>query len=272
MKKSIIALMGLFTLFACSDEVIQDMDKQSENPEIPMSVYTSDPNIPYDSPYDYNGSWNTLMYINNSTTLTIKLIPYFGSSFFDGIADDGLLHGYDSGSHVPNLYPLGSSEYGHSVSSEEYTIPPLNSYVLTGHRFDKTTPAWPNFDMSTLPFIGTSFDHDYLTEMCKLYYFEYEVYNSNNDHIFSGTLKQKFGDDNLELSEVLNVGGWGYIGDLVNNPALALVSNEKTSEICLVGHRKEVMPSEETFNDPSTDTMHTIKFYTDANGVYIDVN
>lgn len=64
-----------------------------------MSVYTSDPNIPYDSPYDYfgnTGAWMSDIYIDNSTDLTIKITPHFGSGFYDG-AIDNLLFGNPEG-------------------------------------------------------------------------------------------------------------------------------------------------------------------------------
>src|SRR5690606_36320366 len=83
MKKSIIALMGLFTLFACSEDAYREADQLTETGTIentaggdvtPMTVSGG-----YNSPFQpYGSSLNKgiVTTFRNTTPLFLELVPY----------------------------------------------------------------------------------------------------------------------------------------------------------------------------------------------------
>ncbi len=117
MKKTIIALMGLFTLMACSDDVYEEIDKQNKDLEndnsFEMQTNSFDDSNPgwidltgggsfinigngYQSPWDVwfrNAPFTPNYQFSNqggpghSSPLTIHITPWAGLAYYDGIND-----------------------------------------------------------------------------------------------------------------------------------------------------------------------------------------
>lgn len=151
MKKSIIGLMGLFTLMACSEDAIQDAEDQglqmstnSFNPQDP-GFYIPGAGFPpnhaginYFSPWDiwYRGTGTvvpTYTYTNMegdaSSPFVIVITPYVGLAYYDD-TNDGLYHDPAQGNaliadltngNFPNLYKNGN-EIGNVVRGENIIL------------------------------------------------------------------------------------------------------------------------------------------------------
>jgi len=144
MKKSIIALMGLFMLMACSEDAYQEADKLNEPGNVENTgpqnqVYTHDPSIPYDSPYDL-GSDRTINYIfKNNTDVELTFHPWVSLCYYDGINDT---NHFSFPINNPTLYPVFNilpspvwNEYDNKITAKIIKIPPYTTETIT------TTPG-----------------------------------------------------------------------------------------------------------------------------------
>lgn len=271
MKKSIIALMGLFTLIACSDEAIQDLDKQSENPNIPMSVYASDSNISYASPWSISNTSPGLSYIfENQTQLFIRITPYIGWAYEFYWVNDFFIN--DPG-RFPNLFS-GTTPYGESIEIDPIVIVPNNTDV-----YGPSTGSLPFEGAVTGPLtllhnpntidpneIGT------MSEIGKIYYIKYEVFLTDEDLYYnkpshSGMIKQKVGDDHADYLDP-SFSSWVPLNSLNGFPNIMLMYHNIEKEICLFGVPGiPPMLSEETFNIGGVN--YTLSFTTDIQNGYI---
>ena len=151
MKKSIIALMGSFTLMACSDDAIQEAEDQG----IPMTTNSFNPQDPgyyvpgagfppnhaginYFSPWDiwYRGSSSVIptytyasMEGDGSGPFVIEITPYLGLAYYDDI-NDGLYQDPAQGNaliadltngNFPNLYKNGN-EIGNLIRGQRIIL------------------------------------------------------------------------------------------------------------------------------------------------------
>jgi len=138
MKKSIIVLMGLFTLVACSEDSVQEVDKLNEtgnveNTDPKNQVYTHDPSIPYDSPYDLGSNRRPINYIFiNNTPYELYFHAWVSLCYYDG-ANDGI---YFGNAISPGAYPLFTfspfwNEYETYVTTARISIPPNSTQTIT---------------------------------------------------------------------------------------------------------------------------------------------
>jgi len=151
MKKSIIALMGLFTLVACSEDTYQSAEKNSEDRTVENtgshnSVKTITSN--YSSPWDFN---NRIMIAHifqsidaSNNNIYVRITPYIGLGYYDG-DDDGVYNVMGSGVNLnsgqyPNLY-AHNKEYGNYVQANPIIIANHPSYqthelIVYGYKAD----------------------------------------------------------------------------------------------------------------------------------------
>lgn len=136
MKKSIIALMGVFALFACSDETVQEADKQNGSPEEQMGIKTTDPITPYHSPYDIGIATSPIEYIfENQSNLEYEAVAYVGLAYYDD-KDDGIYHTNSAAIDLnngdyPNLY-ASKEEYGFVSIGVSTMASPYSSFTWSG--------------------------------------------------------------------------------------------------------------------------------------------
>ncbi len=288
MKRSIIALMGLFALFACSDEVIQDVDKKSESDSgisYSTNSYTdpnlSGANVPgvnvttnYESPWQINRISGINYLLINNTGLFVEITPYIGwSCYFKSFIED--LYNNNPVSYFPNLF-ANSNLFGNVVETEAVPLFPNQNITFgpsTGTMPFNGAVSLGGISLNKNPLTIAPNEETPLMEWGKIYYFKYKVFETdehyyNNIPIHSGILKQKVGDDSLDTNTIGI--SWRSIIPLANNPDLMLMRHYKRFEICLVNTPgTPIVPSEEVFNIGGVN--YTISFTTDLLNGYIVV-
>lgn len=203
MKKSIIALMGLFTLIACSEETYQEADKMNEtkngaveNTGPQNSVKTIDTGIGYNSPFANPGMVPEYKLLNLTTNLTLRFRAYVGFGFYDGntINPNYFGNALNSGLY-PNLY-AGSKKYGNLVQSNFITLTAGNTrYAKYGSVPVLVNPApccGVNFNL-TFPASVSASEINLLDGRGKIHFIYYEILNATTGALVrSGNLYQKF--------------------------------------------------------------------------------
>lgn len=271
--------MGLFTLFACSDEVVQDVDKQSENPEIPMSVYTNDNllpgvNIPgyvvtggYESPYEEPRITGVSYEFINDSHYEIIITPHVGIYGYSTTNEYYDYH-YMLNGGFPGLF-AGGVKYGNTVALDPIQMAPNNTHITYGPSiatFPINGASWGvNFTDNLTPL--DTWDMNALMEVGKIYFIEYTVLDEKGYVVAQGILKQKVGDDTMDINSIPAT--WQHVEDaqgkyyLSANPDLALIHHD-TQEICLVNMPgTTIVPSEVDIYG------YTLSFVTDASSVYV---
>lgn len=288
MKKSIIALMALFTLVACSEDSYQEADKMIErdgvnqstdDPQNSTNSVTITPTMNYQSPYDYGTfpNYNIRFEFNNQTPFVITLTPYLGP-----IAEQ-----------VHSAYLMNPSSFPNFLmySPDVNALPSMKPFNLNPFSYSNVipcgmaTPVIPTPGCGSLPFL---FDYGHpsfptisssevtpLAEASKVYYYYFEV-SSERGVIHSGYLKQKIGDDSWDwiTLESNSLGDWVKFGDypaLYGTYGTVVMRNVNTGELALSQERGyPVFPSFDTFTDPITSTSYTIEFRTELNKIVLE--
>jgi|GEM_PF-3248082 len=289
MKRSIIALMGLFALFACSDEVIQDVDKKSESDSgisYSTNSYT-DPNLPganvpgvnvtanYESPWKLNRIAGISYLFVNNTSFFIEITPYIGWSCKNDEVIDMMLNN-DPMNNFPFLYD-GGNEYGNVVEIE--MVPLFPNQNIT---FGPSTATIPfngavnlgGISLNKNPLTIAAAEETPLMEFGKIYFIEYKIYETDEHYyhkipIHTGVLKQKVGDDTHDENIFASLPvPWHSINPLTKIPDLMLMYHDIEKEICLVNiPGRPIVPSEEVINIGGVN--YTISFTTDQLNGYI---
>lgn len=279
MKKSIIALMGLFTLVACSEDAYQEADKMSENgtvenTEPQNSVKTIDPAIGYFSKYDISslGLPNSPLHelINNTSTLSYTVTAYLGLAYDDGNPSSPMYYGRDlSNGDYPNFY-MGSNKYGNVVATNPLDV--SMSTTLTGQWgsvpvLPKTIPPGLYEFNYTLSSIADPNEIKLMNEYGKVYYYFIEV-NNGTTPVTSFWLNSGFIPNIGTFAGM--PGNWNLVG------FDAMFSRELISE---AGSREIVVTENMSAGDfPSAHSFvysgvtYTMTSTTDPNGVYLELN
>lgn len=268
MKKSIIALMGLFTLVACSEDVYQEADKMSENgavenTEPQNSIKTTDPTIGYNSPYNF-GAPDPIHKILNATNFELRMTAYIGLAYDDSNTSPMYFGMFNLASGVyPNLF-AGSIKYGNVVSSDVYTLMPNDvRYCYYGSAPMTPNPISPQPTDFNFTFSGiTAQEIDLLRQYGKIYYIDYEIYDPTIASVIaSGSLSSGF-VPNIGSFGTLP-GNWQPIGNDV------IHSRELLSEM---GSREIVVTENVGAGDfPSQVSIgaNTLSMFTDPGVVYV---
>lgn len=220
MKRSIIALMGLFTLVACSDDVFQEAEEQG----VPITTNSFNPSDPgyydpgagfppnheginYVSPWDiwYRGTGTvipTYTYTNleaaHYSPFVIEIIPYIGLAYYDDI-NDGLYHDTAQGNaliadlttgNFPNLYQNGN-EIGNLIRGQRIRLDGTTlqeNEVSIGSTIDHCPVIQGNINTGYNPLKrylningpATTQETDLLSQYGKVYFYEVIVYERAN--------------------------------------------------------------------------------------------
>lgn len=290
MKKIVLSIFGIFALAACGGDVYQEDDKQfANNPQNSSgdsggnTVFTYDPSLPghsvpgvpasgvYESPYSVTGNNGIMYHLINNTPYDIVITPFVGF-FCYGSWVDPYWNGGAGASTMPGLFTDGlgnAKQYGNTIAIDPVK---LGSWSSISHG-----PSTGRFPLNGAHWIGGSSFTDStnppaeigaMQEIGKIYFIEYDV-----PGLASGVLKQKVGNDNMDLSMIPS--NWSQVlpmpSDLTFNSDLALIyqavepgGGSGSLEICLVNHPgTTIVPSEVNIFG------HTLSFVTDADDVYI---
>lgn len=196
MKKSIIALMGLFTLIACSDESYQEADKMNESGTVENtgsqnSIKTVDPTNSYESPFDISIAGSPLHYtMHNNTNFELSVTPYVGLAYFDG-RDDGTYYSTSITTGYPNLYN-NNIEYLNLIECPPIVIAPMTS--LDESPLYHCPTVNPNAVFFDVVGAGATLAEATLLESYgKAYYYNVDVIDrSTSITVFSGLVRLKF--------------------------------------------------------------------------------
>lgn len=266
MKKSIITLMALSSLVACSEDSYQESDKINQVENIDNS---SDGNIKpmtsglyYNSPFNPHGTGlnnGILTRFINNTPLEVELEAFAAEIDYTTVIPGGY-----------TLYPSTfiimkpfSSEFNQDFGAPMSIIVPPYS-VPQGN-----TAMMYDFGSHT---INYRFYH-----YGKVQYFRY-IIKSEGGIIDEGYIKQRFFDDTNNSDEVNALdNNWVYLEDINSLPMyeLAAMYHITSNEICLtnrINYTTNPFESSITVTDPITSTAYTMEFYTDSSGVYLTFN
>src|SRR5690606_35288563 len=281
MKKSIIALMGLFTLVACSEDAYQEADKMSETGNVEnnsggMQTNSIDPTIPYESPYNgYNDIIDIPYTIVNDLREDIEITGYFGIAYYDGADDGDWQNFYDLTDPDFSTVYQNSNEYLNLVTSVVAKFPANTTYVLVDMRCpcvgtNSSIPIAFSLDGTIYPFPanGTGQEAEMMHQNGKPYYFDINIPAIG----YSGRVKVKFGDDMMDYATLSGISSdWDLIGSNITGIPGDLVYNIHTQEICLANDFSgNGLKSEDRIVD-RLGNVWFVRAYTDINSVYIEV-
>lgn len=275
MKKTLIALMGLFTLVACSEDSYQEADKMNGTAENssdsmikPMTVSSG-----YDSPFQPAGSSlnkGILTVFKNYTPLNIELEP-FGEDM-----------------HVQTfLGAVGGTYPPMGIAHSFFPVSGGNFQVLSGTFETNSDPGAPlavnappySNSTGTIIYDFGSFSTNFrMLHYGKVYYFRYKVFDKNGNIIDTGYIKHKFYNDTDDWQTInaMSSGEWDVVADV---PGLApmydavVMYNTTWDEMCLTnrdGYTTAPLPSKVSIPDPATGTVHTLEFTSDTSGIYVN--
>lgn len=270
MRKTTLLLFGLFTLFACSEDDVQDMDNQiSEDaqgvdpPTVPVVVADE-----YYSPYDSTIAGSPIQYfIHNNSPLIIELTPMIGLAYFDGM-DNGLYNHSSFSSPIdlsngdyPNLYNRGT-EYLNLIQGEPILVG-ANGHLSGApfHHCPLINMGGVYFDISTSG--ATSEESALLQDFGKVYYYRFKLIDPSNNLYFNtpgseGELRLQFKQTNPKTPWIdLNVSSIFSDNYFYNNSSLEIVADSSNT------------PSETYFNYIGVD--YTIKYFSEAGAVFFTI-
>jgi len=275
MKKSIIVLMGLFTLVACSEDSYQDADQMSEtgaveNTEPQNSIKTNTPAVGYVSPFDINSVFDVPMkFVNNTTDYQIGYRVQVGPAYFDGNIN-GVIDYSPAGGPVLNSVNAPNLLY----AGNEFNPALFVQYVLPISSGSSTTKLFSTFTASS-PL--NPLEISFLRKYGKVYsVFNYIHHNSN----LSTPIQQLFlkGDappaftSSTSIPTSMVSAGYGIVpGIQTYNPAsnayMGIVSFHQKS-------REVVYPPFANFRSEYTFTTsygHTLHLYFKSYATHIEV-
>lgn len=271
MKKSIIALIGLFTLVACSEDSYEEADKMSETDSgintVPTTVSSG-----YDSPFQPAGSSlnkGILTVFKNYTPLNIELEP-FGED----------MHVQTFLGAVGGTYPpMGIAHSFVPVSGGNFQVLSGTSETNRdpGAPLAVNAPPYSNSVGSIIYDFGSFTTNFRMLHYGKIYYFRYKIFDKGGNVIDSGYIKHKFYNDTDDWQTINATSpDWDVVADV---PGLApmydavVMYNTTWDEMCLTnkdGYTTPPLPSQVSITDPATGTAHTLEFTSDTNGIYVN--
>ncbi|RRA93299.1 hypothetical protein [Paenimyroides viscosum] len=281
MKKSIIALMGLFTLVACSEDAYQEVDERVESGSLennsggtmmPMTISTG-----YDSPFQPYGSSdneNITTTFRNNTPLLLELTPFGEEMHAQTFLIANNVYFLPPPRTDYTLNPIPSTSFNVMAGTVETNLddgapmavnapPYTNSLGSIIYDFGSWTPNWRFYHYG------------------KIYYFKYKIFDNLGNVLKDGVIKHKFYDDADEASTFPASSKWKLVGEVPSLKPMydvVVMYNEDWDEMCLTNkdgysaNGFDPLPSSVDVVDPNTGTTHVLEFTTDQWGVYVNFN
>jgi len=275
MKKSIIALIGLFTLVACSEDAYQEVNERVESGSLennsggtmmPMTSSTG-----YNSPFNPYGTTSNgvATTFTNNTPLLLELTPY---------GQDITVQAFFNNLSI--TYPYEDNTPFFAFEGQSFFIEPF----ATESNQDADAPVAVNAapfgtSLGTIIYDFGSWSPNWrMYHYGKVYYFKYKIY-SMGVPFEEGYIRHQFygetdNSDDVNLADpnwvkVANADGLIPYHDAV------VMYHRIQDEMCLtnkVGYTPPPLLSKITVIDPATAMPHTLEFTSDAFGIYVDFN
>ena len=287
MKKSIIALMGLFTLIACSEDSYQEADKMNENSANAVestgsqnSVKTVDSTIPYASPY---GTTDRITYIfQNDTDYEFRFQAIIHLCFFDG-SNNNVHFGHNLSMFPYFAIPFPNTnwnEYTWSQTAKMITIPPhttetikISGKILPVDPSGPKTASGQYFDLNKyLPGIMPAISNaeiDFFGNYGKFVGFEGAVYDPATSSNANTTLRFPLGP------QYSNISFWGssfWANVPIPGSTQQKLFNTQTNEICTANPSPGLIGSRPSFQSFTINgSSHVCSAYTTTDSVVVVV-
>ena len=277
MKKMSIALLGLFTLVACSEDAYQEADRKTEAGVVdnnadggikPLTT-SSDYNSPFNKSVKNGGVVTTF---TNNTPLFLELQPF---------GEDMHMQLYLSANNIPFSNPFAYGDIGISlIPGNKFMINPgtIETNMDSDAPLAVNAPPYTNSMGSIIYDFGSWSTNWRMYHHGKVYYFKYNVLDANGMVIKSGYLKHKFYDDSDTFEDVSNDdANWQYVADVVSLPGYdaVVMYHMNDDEMCITNDRNYTtppLPSSVPITDPATSITHTLSFTVNSNGINVDFN
>lgn len=296
MKKSIIALMGLFLITACSEETFDNAATlgpdtgYDQNPEGGTSTSSIDIFLPgssitgymtphYQSPYvlPLSSFQNIEYHFINNTPLSIVIRPSIGlcvyGSWTNGPYNDFLSNPSD----YPQLF-AGGNRYGNTIELDPIILASGNSLI-----HGPSTAGLP-IGGATL---GSGFAYStsgmtvkelaWMKELGKVHHLSYQVYGEAQDPkgdgipFTKGILKHQVGYDATTFD--LFPSNWIPVTNCAAVPDLYFIYNsevDRHGELCVANRPGgPIVPSEIDITDPASGSTYKLSFTSDRDNMYI---
>lgn len=263
-----IALLGLLTLVACSEDTYQEAENNTvsgttENNSggnvMPLTV-SSGYESPF-KPYGSNANKGILTTFRNNTPLTLELEP-FGE----------LIHAqFFFNANTPVFNPISGGNFIIAPGAVETNLDDGAPLAVNAAPFTSSLGtiiydfgSWqPNWEM---------YHHG------KIYYFKYKVYSHAGNLIAEGYLKHNFFNDNDDSATINNTDiDWEIaapVGSIPPPYTPVVMYSQSQDEMCItndVGYTVP-LPSSVAVVDPLTGLTHTLKFTSGLGGMAVEFN
>lgn len=250
MKKSICALMGLFTLVACSEDAYQEADKMKDtgivdNSGAQNSIRTVDGAIPYESPYDLAGNDRIEYIFQNDTDLELSFHSFIELCFYDGV-NDNIHFGHNLSSGGYPLFTLSSiwNEYRTMLTANIITIAPHTRETITmsGGKILPVDPSGPITASGQYFELGSSAtgpltnpEMDFLGEFAKFVGMEGNIRDLTTGNVVGGTaIRFPLAPTAASLPVVSPGSLWQDVPYLASHPSPnQKIYNTQSGEICM---------------------------------------
>lgn len=241
MKKVLLACLTL-TLLSCSKD-----DASSTSTQLDKNIQTSDPNIGYESPYNFYGSGSNIehnqidYFFINETDYYFYVTPNFGIGFH---INDGNYYGNGS---MFNTLGTGGQVYGNYVPADELIIKPYSSHLISSFLPVPNTAimSGPNLFSFSNPII-TSSEKSELAKRGKLFFYDFSVLHNNTPIVANERVKLNFPYD-VNSSTGLPA-PWANLPFSDNHFADELIFNKETLEVCSTISSSGIYKNKYTFN------------------------
>src|SRR5690606_387567 len=249
MKKSIIALMGLFMLVACNEDVYQEADQMNESGNVEnnsggMQANSVDPAIPYESPYDdFSTCCSAVIFdFNNKTDLDLYFDPYVGLARYDG-AYDNIHFSWGiplTAALYPNIISNETAEYFKLAKCKEMFV---GSGLSVNYSSGWQLPIYNGAFFTLLNSVPTSTENQLLTEFGKIFSINATIRDPNNfNMVVRGNEYLRFPFLPTGVTNPMMLGS----GDWIQMPSISTQTEDlwyhhKTLEIC-VGNDSSAFP------------------------------
>jgi len=276
MKKIIIALMGLFTLAACSEDTYQAdlqthekdfVDNNSDGGIKPFTISAG-----YNSPFVPGSlNWGVRTTFTNNTPLLLELTPY-GQDITVQTFLNSLLTTYP---------PL--------VDSNIFNAFEGNSFLVKPFAVETNADSGAPVGVNALPFSNSlgSIIYDFVIPSSnwrmfhfgKIYYFKYKIYNTMGIPFEEGYIRQQFyGETDTSADVNISDSDWIKVANadgLMPFHQADVMYHRTQDEMCITnkpGYSTPPLLSTIPITDPGTGNLHTLEFTSDASGIYVNFN
>ncbi len=276
MKKISIALLGLFTLVACSEDAYQEADRRTE-----AGV------------------------VDNNADGGIKPLTFtqgYQSPFLPSVANGGVVTTFTNNTPLfLELQPFGEDMHVELfLSANGYTYPPPSSglpdfnaipggnFVVlpatvetnsdSGAPLAVNAPPYTNSTGSIIYDFGSWAPNWRMYHHGKIYYFKYKVFDQSGTVLGQGYLKHKFYDDSFTYQDISSDdANWQKLTNVTGLPGYDPVVMYHTGfkEMCITNNRNYTtppLPSSVPITDPATSITYTLSFTVNSNGINVDFN